>query len=193
MRKLRLPQVRMESQMAKIQIQSTPGKQEITQPKATVEIEQPKAELNINSKPAKLHIDQSQAWEDMNLLNVFKSSARFAAEGMSGVKEGIARRAEEGMAMMKIENQGTPLIDQAIQHSERPEKSLGIQFIPSHFSVKTQYEPGELNIDFKINKPRIQAQTHRPEINYTPGDVETSLKQAASLNIDYINLFDEKQ
>ena len=125
-------------------------------------------------------------------LNVFKSTERFAAEGMSGVKEGVARRAEEGMAMMRIENQGNPMIEQAVQHSQRPDKSLGIQFIPSHFSVKTHYEPGDVKVDFKVNRPNIHAQANRPEINYEPGDVETSLQQEASLSIDFVNLFDEK-
>lgn len=190
---MQLPQIRTESESAQIQIRTISAKQEITQPQATIEIEQPRAELKMDSKPAKLHIDQSQAWEDMNILSVFKSGDRFASEGMSSVQEGMARRAEEGKEMMRIENMGNPIIDQAVQQSERPEKPIGIQFIPSYFAVQTRYEPGELTIDFKVRQAVMDALANRPEISYKPGKVETSLKQKASLDINFVHLFDKKQ
>ena len=183
---MNFPQLRMESQMALIQMNSSYEKLHMKQPHAELSIEQPKAHIKIDSKPATLTIDQSKAWEDMNLLNVLKSIQKYASSGKAAVSEGTARRAREGNEMMRIEQEGTPIISQAKRHSERPEKTLGIDFIPSSFSVRTTYHPGQLNIDAAIKKPIIHAKANRPDIQYVPGQVTTSMKQLASLKIDVI-------
>lgn len=188
---MNFPELRMESQMARIQLNSRDGQLQMKQPQAELSIEQPKADIKINSKPATLTIDQSRAWEDMNLLNVLKSIQRYASAGKAAAAEGTSRRAIEGNEMMRIEKEGTPLISQAKLHSERPEKSLGIEFIPSNFAVRTTYHPGELNIHADVRKPVIHARKQNPEIHYVPGKVETSMEQMASLKIDIIGNSDK--
>ncbi len=178
----------MQSQMAKIQIQQTPARQEIRQPKADLSIQQPAAQMTMKTTPSKLMIDQTKAWEDMNLMHIFKRNDRYAQEGLAAVKEGMARRAQQGTALMKIENGGNPIITQAKTNSEEPLKSLGLTFIPSAFSVKTSYQPSQLDISVKANEPIIEAKSNKPEISYIPGKVETGLKQLPSLEIDFVNL-----
>lgn len=186
--KVKLPQIRLQSQMAQIQIQQTPARQEIRQPKADLTIQQPAAEMTMKTTPSKLKIDQTKAWEDMNLMHIFKRNDRFAQEGLAAVKEGMARRAQQGTALMKIENGGNPITTQAKTNSEEPMKSLELTFIPSTFSVKTSYQPSQLDISVKTNAPIIQAKSNRPEISYIPGKVETGMKQQPSLEIDFVNL-----
>src|SRR5699024_684944 len=99
--------------MARIQMNSSDAKLQMKQPHAELSIEQPKAHIKIDSKPATLTIDQSKAWEDMNLLNVLKSIQKYASRGKAAVSEGTARRASEGNEMMRIEQEGTPIISQA--------------------------------------------------------------------------------
>lgn len=186
---MELPQIRMQSQMARITMMTQPAMQEIRQPKADLSIHQPHAELSIRTIPSKLTIDQTQAWADMNLKTAPLSIEEFAQLGMQGAQEGTARRAAQGTELMKIENTDNPLISQAVQNAFRPERPLGIQFIPSVFSVNINYQPSEVEIDSKPNKPIIETQVNKPEINYTPGSVDISLAQYAELDIDFINLF----
>ena len=54
---MQFPQIRMESQMAKIGIKQTPAQIELQQGKADVTIEQPKAEMSIRQPKGKLTID----------------------------------------------------------------------------------------------------------------------------------------
>ncbi|WP_164668083.1 DUF6470 family protein [Virgibacillus doumboii] len=186
---MQLPQIRMESQMAKIQIQQQSGKQQIQQPEAKLSIRQPEADLTINTTPSKLDINQTQAWEDMNLMHVFKLIDKFANEGRQGAMEGIARRAQEGQQLMKIENKGNPIVSQAVSNAFDQKKQLGIKFIPSTFAVKTNYQPSEVQIEVKVNEPVIDAKPQKPIISYTPGGVTTSIKQYQDLQIDFVHLF----
>lgn len=183
---MQVPQIRIQSQMAKIQITQTKGKQEIRQPRAELSIQQPPAKITMNTTPSKLQIDQTQAWEDMNLMHIFKRNDKFAQEGMRSVQEGTGRRAAEGTEMMRIENGGNPIASQAITNGNTQMKSLGITFIPSHFSVKTSYQLAEVNIDVQTNKPIIEANPRKVEHHYERGQVDTSMKQYQQLEIDFV-------
>ena len=183
---LRLPQLRMNSQFAQIQIHTTPAKLEITQPKAELKIQQPPAEVSIRTTPGKLEIDQTKAWEDMNLMSIMKRTDRFAEEGLQKVQQGNARRARQGTELMKIENGGNTIVKQAKENSFDGMKRLGLTFIPSHFSVKINYEPAKVDIEVKRNKPIIEATPQKVIHRYQPGVVETSLKQRNALEIDVV-------
>lgn len=188
---LRVPQIRMESQFAKIAIQTTPGKQSIEQPKADVSIEQPRGELSIHTRKGKLNIDQTKAWEDMNLHSPTRSRDLFAQEGLQAVSEGTSRRTNEGIELMRIENKGEPIASQAQTRSTDPMKTLGIQFIPSNFSVQIDYEPSDLEINYERKAPQISIQSNQPIHEFEPAVVDIDLEQIQQLEIDYINLFPE--
>lgn len=189
---MQVPQIRMQSQFAQIELETIPGKQSIEQPKADVSIEQPRGELSIQRKPGKLRIDQTKAWEDMNLHSAMRSRDLFAQEGLQAADEGTGRRASEGMEMMRIEKEGAPIVSQAEQRSTKPMKTLGIEFIPSTFSVDIEYEPAELNIDFERRAPQISIQKNDPIHEYERGNVDIRLKQLQQLDIDFVNLFPEQ-
>ncbi|GIO26431.1 DUF6470 family protein [Ornithinibacillus bavariensis] len=190
---MELPQIRMQSQMAKIYMVSQPARQAIRQPKADLSIQQPHAEISMRTIPAKLTIDQTQAWEEMNLLSVERLNEKYAQDGKQAVLEGIGRRSSQGTELMKIENKGKPLISQSFQNAYEPMRELGIKFVPSPFSVKTHYQPSNVEIDIQPKKPIIHAQSNKPEVTYVPGSVDISMAQYQSLEIDFINLFPEEK
>lgn len=189
---MHLPQIRIESTFAKLGLNIEKPVQSIEQPKTELSIQQPKAILQIETTKGKLSIDQTKAWNDMDLKSVFKRIEEFAHLGYQDHLEGMARRAEQGDELMKIEHQGNPIQSQAKQNSERPYKQLHIGWIPSHFSVDIHYEPAKVNIDVQPQKPIIDAQIRKPIHDYTPGKVSGYMERWNSLSIDYINLFDEK-
>lgn len=185
---MELAQIRLESQYAKLGIRTNKPIQELQQPKADLSIEQPKAELTIRTAPGKLTIDQSQARADMDLKNISQRIEEAADKGYQDSLEGIARRAQEGNELMQIENGGNPIAQIAERNSEGPELQFNIGWIPSHFSVKTNYVPAEVEIDVKVNKPNINVTVNKPIHDYTPGKVDISLEQRQSLKIDFANL-----
>jgi hypothetical protein len=185
---MQLPQIRLESQQAKIQMHTIPPKQSIEQPPAQLDLQQPRAELTIERTPGKLTIDQTKAWEDMDLKHIFRRIEEFAQKGYEDWLKGLERMAQDGDELMRIENGGNPLAEQTKRNGESPIYDFNIGFVPSHFSVKTNYEPAKLNIQWKVNKPINNTKPQKPIIEYEPGKVEIAMKQYANLKVDFVNL-----
>jgi hypothetical protein len=188
------PQIRMESNFGRIGLTTQNAYQTIAQPKAEMSIRQPKADLNIETTEGKLTIDQTKAWEDMDLKHIFRRIEEYAQNGYQDWLSGLARMSQEGDDLMKIEAGGNPIPEHAKINSESPMYDFNIGFVPSHFSVKTNYQPGNLKIDWRTNNPEIDVKVNKPQIEYTPGKVQGEINQWPSLNIDFIGLeVDEKK
>jgi hypothetical protein len=185
---MQLPQIRLQSTFAKIAIKTTPPVQEIKQPPAELDLQQPPAEIKIETTPAKLTIDQTKAWEDMDLKHIFRRIEEFAQQGYEDWLEGIARVSRQGDELMRIEDGGNPLAEQAKENSEDPIYDFNIGWIPSLFSVRTNFEPAKVHIDVKVHQPIIRAKINKPMIHYTLGKVTIDLAQHNSLKIDFVNL-----
>lgn len=188
---MRMPQIRLQSEMARLDIKQFSGQLHIRQPKADLLIEQPKAEFNIQTTPSKLTIDQTQAWEDMNLMSTPKFVEKIASEGAQSSQEGAGRRAEQGNQLMRIETDSNPIVEQALINGHDQMKSISLKYIPSTFSVKTNFKPAQLHIDAQMNKPIINAQQNNPEVDFERGAVHIKMKQYENLHIDFVNLFTE--
>lgn len=186
---MKFPQLQMESQRGRISIEQTPAKIEIRQPKARQSIEQPKAEMSIRTTKGKMHIDQSQAWEERMLMSTIRLNEMHAQEGMQAVKEGTARRAEQGAQLIKIEQDVNVIAEQAIENGHPQMKQLSIKYVPSPFAVKLNYEPGELDINFEPRKPIIDVQINKPEITFERGTVNISMAQYPHLEISVVDLY----
>ena len=185
---MKLPQIRLQSQSALISLQTQNAVAQLQQPKAELDIKQPPAEMTIERTPSQLTIDQTSAREAVDLKSIRKRIEEFAENGRQEWLEGLARRANEGDELMRIENGGNPIVSQAKQNSERPEKQFNIGFVPPLFSVKLHYEPTKLDINWKVNKVENNTRTNKPTLDYTPGKVEVGLRQKESLQIDYVNV-----
>ncbi|MFD1067695.1 DUF6470 family protein [Oceanobacillus locisalsi] len=181
------PQIRIQSQQAKIQIQSEPAQLHMSQPSGDLTIRQPEADISMQTRRGRLNIDQSRAWEDMNLLSAKKSIARHAEQGKQAALEGTARRARQGDALMRIENDANPIPAQAVENGFSQQKQLGLTFIPSPFAVETSYEPAELDIQVQVHQPVIEGSVNKPVMQYTPGSLETSLAQHPDVTIEIVN------
>ncbi|KKB41130.1 DUF6470 family protein [Bacillus thermotolerans] len=185
---MQLPQIRLTSQPAQMVISTERPRQSIEQPKAELVLQQPKPELTIRRTPAKLTIDQTKAREDVDLKSVFRRTEEAAQLGQRDALQGIARRAAEGDELMRIENKSNPIPSHAKRNSEGPEKQFNIGWVPSHGSVKIDYTPGKVEIDVKTN-PVINNTRPRQVIHdYEPGKVNITLKQHASLSVDFEGL-----
>lgn len=185
---MRLPQIRTETTMAAIAIDTKNAVVHIQQPQAELDIQQPRAEMMIERTPSKLTIDQTAAWESMDLKSIRKRIEEFAENGRKEWLEGISRRIQEGNDLMKIENKGNPIVQHAEKNGMRPEKQFNIGFIPPLFSVKTNYEPTKLDIEWKVNKVINNTKTNKPIVEFEPGEVQTTLRQTNSLDIDFVNV-----
>ncbi|MGF2617931.1 hypothetical protein FZC84_12880 [Rossellomorea vietnamensis] len=185
---MNFPQIRLQSSPASISIQTTPGRMEIQQPPAELYIQQPKAILDIETITGKLTIDQTEAWADMNIKSVFRMAEENAQEGKQAALEATGSAAQDGDELMRIENGGGTIASQAQRNGESPQYEFNIGWIPRHGSVKIQYAPATVNINARpqevINNTRIQ----KPIIEHVSSQVDVSLKQHGTLDIDFEGL-----
>ncbi|MDF2037639.1 DUF6470 family protein [Cytobacillus oceanisediminis] len=185
---MNVPQIRLESNFIKMGLKIEKPVQEIEQPPAFQSILQPKAILEIETIPGKLTIDQTKAREEVDLKSVSRRIEEFAQNGYQDWLKGMERRAAQGKELMEIENGGNPIAYHAKENSEGPPKQFNIGWVPSHNSVKIQYEPAKVNIEAQPQKPKIDVEIRKPVHTYTPGKVSTEILEKNSLNIDFINL-----
>jgi hypothetical protein len=185
---MNVPQLRMETTKGMLGLTITKATQYIEQPKADMTIRQRAAELDIETTPGKLTIDQTQAWEDMNLMSIFKRIEESARNGYQDWLSYIAKTSSQGDQLMRIENGGNALAHQAKINSEDPLLDYNVGFIPSAFSVKMDYRPAKVDLHWKTHQPDIQVRVNKPRHTYIPGDVKGEMRQKPSLTIDVIGL-----
>jgi Family of unknown function (DUF6470) len=191
---MNFPQLRMQSTKGIVGLSIIKAVQQIQQPQADMTIIQRSAELDIETTPGKLTIDQTEAWEDMNLMHIFKRIDEFARNGYQDWLSYLAKASSQGDQLMRIENKGNSLISHAKHNSENPILDYNVGFIPSAFSVKMNYRPAKVNIDWKIHQPDINVRINKPRHYYKPGEVKGEMKQLPSLNIEVIGLnIDQKK
>lgn len=189
---MQIPQIRLQSTSMKIGLNIEQPVQQIEQKAADQSIEQPQAILEIRTAPGKLTIDQSQARGDMDLKSLSKRVEEFARQGYQDWLAGMARRAQQGTELRHIEKGGNALAEQARRNSKGPEKQFNLGWIPSHFSMKLDYQPAQVEIEATAQRPIIDARINRPNHTYTPGSADVEILQKNALDIDFINLFPDE-
>ncbi|MES1046900.1 hypothetical protein FOA22_20805 [Heyndrickxia oleronia] len=186
---MNFPQIRLQSQMAQIEMTTNSAKQSIEQPGPDLDLQQPPAELHIDRTPSVLSIDQSEARADVDLKSIRRRVEEFAQNGYQEWLNGIARRAQEGNELMRIENGGNPIASIGKQNGKfLPTYEFNIGYVPKAGSVKIDFQPTKLDIQWDIKKPINNSKARKPIIDYQPGTVDIRLKQYQDLKIDFANL-----
>jgi hypothetical protein len=185
---MKMPQIRLKQTYAQIGLDTTKSKQEIRQPHAELNLRQEAAKLTIDRTPSRLEIDQTQAWNDQNLKDPFTLSRDWADEAKQLVLEGIARRAEEGTQLSRIEQGGNPIAAIARGNTSPPPADFNFGVMPQYGSVKIQFHPSMLNIQWELGGKTMDPVIHQPVHEYTPSKVEVYVKQKESLSIDFVGL-----
>lgn len=185
---MKLDQIQIRTQDAKIQINTTQANLSIHQTEAKQTIRQPAATLEMSSTDAKLLVDSSQAYRELGLLSAKESIEQAAQKGKQAVMSGIARVVQEGNMMMDLKNADgvKVLANIAKQRDTFVQQKLGITWKPSVGSVKITYQAGSLNINSQQRMPQIDVQLGDVTHNYTPGKVTTSLLQRGNVETTVI-------
>lgn len=183
---MNIPKMQIQSTKAQIGLNIHKPVQEIEQPKATLDLQQPKAKMSIQTTKSQLSIDAYEARESMDYKTSMSRTREIAQRSIQEALEGMARRAQEGNELMRIENGGNPIADQAKRRGRQPYSSLNIKFIPQADSVKINYQPASVDIQVEPQKVINNTTTNKPIHHYTPGKVNVEMLQYPSLKIDWL-------
>lgn len=183
---MNISQIQLQTTRGQIGLTTQRAVQQIEQPKADLDIQQPKAEMSIRTTKSELSIDSVEMRESLDLMSSRSRTAEVAQYSKQTAMEGLTRRVQEGIELMKIENGGNPLVEQAKRTGRQPYSSLGIKFIPQADSVKINFMPGSADIQVEPQKVINNTKTNKPIHNYTPGKVNVEMQQYPSLKIDWL-------
>ncbi|SOC34963.1 DUF6470 family protein [Ureibacillus acetophenoni] len=183
---MNIPKLQIESTKAQIGLNIQKPVQEIQQPKANLDLQQPAAILTINTTKSKLTIDSHAARESMDYKSSISRTKEIAQKSLQESLDGIAIMAQEGQQLVRIENGGNPIAEQAKLSGRQPYSSLNIKFIPQAGSVKVNFAPAQVDIDVKPQKVINNSTINRPIHNYTTGKVNVEMLQYPSLKIDWL-------
>lgn len=185
---MQIPQIRLHQTYAQIGLRTIQPVQEIQQVPADLSIKQVPATMNIERQPSHLDIDQEQAWNELGLKKLSVLSADMAEFSKQEGLAAVAEIAQEGDQLAAIEHKGDTIVSIATDKALPEPVDFNIAFIPSYGSVKINYTPTELHIDWKQGGAEIEATQHKPIHNYTPGKTEVYLRQMQQLQIDFVGL-----
>jgi hypothetical protein len=183
---MRIPQIRLQQTYAQIGLNIIQPKQEIEQRPADVSINQIPSKMTIERTPSKLTIDQDQAWSELGFKKTSVLSQEFAENGRQVLIEAIGEIASEGDQLAAIEQHSDAFVAIATEKGNPPPADFNIAFIPSHGSVKIDYTPAEVHINWERGGAEIQVNPNKPIHNYTPGKTEVYLRQMNQLQIDFV-------
>ena len=181
---MNIPQLQIQTTRGILGLQITKPIQEIEQPRATLTQQQPAAILEIFTTRSQLSIDTTEARADVDMKSVFRRSEENAQFGKQGAMEGIARRAQEGQQLIRIENGSNAIVEIAKHNATPPPAPMGIRFVGNHSSVQVSIQPGTTNIRFTPQKAINDVQINKPIHQYTPGKVTGVMEQYPSIQID---------
>ncbi|WP_456273255.1 DUF6470 family protein [Bacillus sp. AK031] len=182
---MRLPQLQIQTTNAQLGIQKSSSHIQMQQPKAQVNLHQPQPSIQMRQTPGRLTIDQTEAWADMNLKGILRRNKEIAQEGYQAWAQYLAKKAQEGSELMKIENGGGAIAAQAKRNGQLPKHEFGIDFIPSPFSVRIDYQPGSVNVTHQTQDVVSAVTPQKPIIQYQPGDIKFNLMQQNSIQFDF--------
>lgn len=181
---LNIPQLQIQTTRGILGLQITKPIQEIEQPRPTMDLQQPAAILEISTTSPQLSIDTTEARADLDLKSVRRRIEEHAQRGQQGAMEGIARRAQEGQEMLRIENGGNAIVELSKRNGTPPPAPLGIRFVGDRSKVQVSIQPGTTNIQATPQKVVNDSQINKPIHQYTPGKVTGVMEQEPSIQID---------
>lgn len=176
--------IQIRTTKAQIGIRTTTPELRIRQPKGELELKQTKPQLQIEKELPKVKIDQHQCFAEAGLKNYLELTRENADIGYQEALKAVARIAEEGNRMAEFEKGDSAIVSIA-GDKIFTERSFNVKFIPQS-RPKISWT-GYLNINWQIDKAKINYSAHKPEVQYTPGKTEIYLRQRPSLDITYID------
>lgn len=185
-----MPQLQMSSVLGQIGLQSNRPQMQIQQPNADLSIQQNHSTLKISKTASQLFIDQTEAFADAHLKGPLRSSNEFISKSKAKLAQFIAKTAQQGDQMMRIEN-GFGVIPRlaAVNSELYPERELNVGSLPrSTTQVKFDYRPSEIRLDVASGMPEINVKKNAPRISIPKWQSNAYIQQKNNLSIQVVGL-----
>lgn len=187
---MRLPQIRIQQTYAQLGLQIQKPVQEIQQPQAELNLRQEPAILDIRQARGELQIDSSEARANLDLKSPAQRTRDNSEYGYRKAMEAIAQISLEGDQLAAIENKGAnPIVDISFEESviyQSTEIIAAGSLVGDGIEMRYNMKPAEINV--QTRGKRMDPVIHKPIHNYTPGKVNSYIRQWNSVQFDVVGL-----
>ncbi len=144
-----------------------------------------KGGLNIKSRPIRLKLDTFEARNSIRPTTM-RSVEQSAQRGQQAAYQATATYAQHGKLLLNAKV-GEELVTRFAQEAMQQPTGLnvGLQFLPSA-GVEIQWEAGDMQIQYEMDKLNFDWKIDRGEFKFTPGDIEISVEQQPDVVIKYV-------
>lgn len=155
------------------------------QASAELEISRDKGGLSIKSRPIQLNMDTFEMRSSV-MPTPTQSVQQTAQAGQQAAYTATATYAQEGELYLKAqigEDVQAQFAKTAI--STEMYSQSGLDFIPKE-GPEITWDPSEMNIRYEMDKLNFDWRISQAQFEFTPGDIEISVKQKPEVIIKYI-------
>ena len=170
--------IEIEMRTSRAQLQYTRGTAEL-------EISRDKKGLSIKSRPIQLNVDTFEMRQSI-VPTAARSIEQSAQKGQQAAYSATAARAQEGELYLKAkfgEDVQAQISKTAI--SKEMFSQPDMTFIPTQ-GPEIDWDPGEMNIRYEMDKLNFDWRMNEPQFEFTPGDIELTVKQRPDVVIKYV-------
>ena len=167
-----------------IEYRVTPAQIERKNIKAELEISRDKKGLSIKSRPIKLNIDSFEARNSVSPTPM-RSIDDNASFGKQTALNATATIAHEGTMMLNIHLRENVIPQLATERFSPPQADFNIKYIPDQ-PINMDWLPGELNIEYEMDKLNFDWQAHRDNFQFTPASIEFTIAEIPRVIIEYV-------
>ena len=178
------PLIEIKTVPIEIEMKTTHAKLEYTRGTADLEISRGDGGLSIKSRPIRLNIDTFEARNSVTPTAI-RSVEQYAQKGQQASYAATATYAQQGELLLKAKI-GQDMITQfAADAQDLVPDEVGLQFLPST-GPEITWDPGEMQIRYEMDKLNFDWRVNHPQFDFTPGDIEISVKQQPDVIIKYV-------
>ena len=170
--------IEIEMRTSRAQLQYTRGTAEL-------EISRDKKGLSIKSRPIQLNVDTFEMRQSI-VPTAVRSIEQSAQKGQQAAYSATAALAQEGELYLKAqigEDVQSRLAKTAI--SQEMYSQPAMDFMPS-VGPEIDWDPGELNIRYEMDKLNFDWKIGGGSFEFTPGDIEFTVTQRPEVIIKYV-------
>lgn len=179
------PLIEIKTIPIEIEMKTTHAKLEYTRGTAEMEISRDNGGLSIRSRPIRLNLDTFEAQNSVTPTAV-RSVEQSAEMGRQSAYQATATYAQQGQLLLKAKV-GEEMVTQFAKDAQTQDlkTNVGIQFLPST-GPEITWDTGEMNIRYEMDKLNFDWRLNNLHMEFTPGDIEISVKQRPDVVIKYV-------
>ena len=179
------PLIEIKTVPIEIEMKVTHAKMEYSRGTAELEISRGEGGMSIKSRPIRLNIDTFEARNSV-CPTAMRSVEQYAQQGKQASYEATATYAQQGQLLLDAKI-GQELVTQfaADAQNRNLKTNVGLQFLPT-VGPEISWDPGEMHIRYEMDKLNFEWRVNQPQFEFTPGDIELSVKQQPDVVIKYV-------